>query len=307
MKIAVPVKTFSKNSSLTKELLDYFPDSKLNNNAVAFNKQELYDFIGESEGMIAGLETIDENLLKNCPSLKFIAKFGVGLDNIDFAACNKYGVKVLYEKGVNKTSVAELTIGLMLSLNRNIYSTCSELKNNIWNKSGGTDLSNKTVGIIGVGNIGKKLIHFLKPFNCKILVNDIIDQVDYYNSQEVEEVSKKNMLERSDLISVHTPLNNEMYHFFNKQTFEMMKKESILINTARGSIVHSGDLKNALKNHVIKGAAIDVFEQEPPFDLNIVQLPNLICTPHIGGNSMESVLAMGRSSINLLKRHISME
>lgn len=301
MKIAVPVKTFSENSTLVNELLTCFPDSKVNVNAKVFNKEELVDFISGYDGLIVGLENIDEVLLKACPSIKVIAKYGVGLDNIDFDACEKYNVKVLYTKGVNKTSVAELAIGFILTLNRNVYTTCTQLKNNIWNKSGGTDLSNKTVGIIGVGNIGKKLIKFLQPFNCEILVNDIIDQHEYYQNEGVKEVSKEELLKRSDVISIHTPLNPEMHHFFNKEKFELMKKESILINTARGAIINTDDLRYALENNIIKGAALDVYEQEPPFNLNIIHLPNLICTPHIGGNSIESVLAMGRSAINLLR------
>jgi phosphoglycerate dehydrogenase-like enzyme len=305
MKIVVPVKSFSKNSTLVDELLHHFPDSKINYEAKVFDKNELIEYISGFDGLIAGLEKIDETLLKACPSLKLIAKYGVGLDNIDFSACDKYGVKVLYVKGVNKISVAELALGFMLSLNRNIYANCSELKNNIWNKSGGFDLSKKTVGIIGIGNIGKELIKFLKPFECEILVNDIIDQDDYYSSHGVEEVSKEVLLARSDVISIHTPLNKEMYHYFNRDRFNLMKKDSILINTARGAIIKTADLKFVLENNLIKGAALDVFEQEPPFDLGITHLPNLICTPHIGGNSIESILAMGKSAINLLLTNIS--
>lgn len=300
MKIAVPVKSFSQNTTLVKELLHSFPGSKINYEAKEFDKSQLIQYINGYDGAIVGLEKIDEDLLKACSSLKLIAKYGVGLDNIDFDACEKHQVKVLYNKGVNKTSVAELAMGFILTLNRNIYTTCAQLKNNVWNKSGGTELSNKTVGIIGVGNIGKELIRFLQPFKCEILVNDIIDQHEYYQNQGLEEVSKEELLKRSEIISVHTPLNAEMHHFFNKEKFELMKKDCILINTARGSIIKTEDLKYALENKLIKGAALDVFEQEPPFNLNLIHLPNLICTPHIGGNSIESVLAMGRSAIHLL-------
>tara|TARA_B110000003_G_C16526091_1_gene487034 strand:- start:42 stop:962 length:921 start_codon:yes stop_codon:yes gene_type:complete len=305
MKIVVPVKTFSKNSILVNELIELYPNSKVNLKAQAFNQTELIEYVKGYDAMICGLEIIDEMLLKACPSIKFIAKYGVGLDNIDFEACKKFNVKVLYLKGVNKTSVAELTLGMMLSLNRNICSTSSELKNNIWNKSGGTDLSKKTIGIIGVGNIGKELIKFLEPFGCKILVNDIVNQEDYYIKHKLKEVSKEELLKHSDIISVHTPLNAEMYHFFNKDKFNLMKSDSILINTARGSIINTDDLRYALENQHIRGAALDVFEEEPPFNLNLVHLPNLIPTPHIGGNSIESVLAMGRSAINLLNSNIS--
>jgi len=303
MKIAVSVKTFSKNQELVNELLEYFPGSKVNSNSKNLNGEELIKFIIGYEGIIIGLENIDESILKASPSLKVISKYGVGLDNIDFNACNKYGIPVLFEKGVNKTSVAELTLGFFLMLSRNIQSTCSELKSQIWNKSGGVDLTNKTIGIIGVGNIGKEVIRLIKPFNCKILVNDIIDQTDYYRINCLEEVSKEELLANSDFVSVHTPLNPEMYHFFCKSTLSLMKPGSFLINTARGAIINSKDLQWALETKVIKGAALDVYEQEPPLNFDLISMPNLICTPHIGGGSLEAVHAMGRSAINLLRNY----
>ncbi|MBI9033210.1 MAG: phosphoglycerate dehydrogenase [Bacteroidales bacterium] len=301
MKIAVPVKTFSSNEILVNELLTLFPNSKVNARNMKLESSDLIEFIKGYDGIIVGLESIDETLLQQSPDLKAIVKYGVGLDNIDFDACKRYKIPVLYEKGVNKTSVAELTLGFMLSLSRNIYSTCEQLKNNIWNKAGGQDLSSKTVGIIGVGNIGKEVIRLLKPFNCRILVNDVVQQDDYYKSYGLVEVSKKTLLEQSDIVTVHTPLNQQMHHFFNKSTFQQMKTDSILINAARGAIVNSQDLKWALKNNIIKGAALDVYEQEPPTDYSLISLPNLICTPHIGGNSIEAILMMGRSSINMLQ------
>ncbi len=301
MKVAVSVKTFSKNPELVNELLESYPGSKVNSDNINLNGAELVDFIQGYEGIIIGLENIDEQILKSSSALKVISKYGVGLDNIDFSACDKYGIPVLFEKGVNKTSVAELTLGFLLALGRNIHSTCCELKSQIWNKSGGADLSHKTIGIVGVGNIGKEVIRLIKPFRCKILVNDIIDQTDYYKINDVEEVSKEKLLANSDFVSIHTPLNPEMYHFICKSTLSLMKFDSFLINTARGAIVNSSDLKWALETKVIKGAALDVYEEEPPLNFDLISMPNLICTPHIGGGSEEAVLAMGRSAINLLR------
>lgn len=303
MKIAVSVKTFSKNQVLVNELLEFYPGSKVNHDNIHLKGTELVDFIQGYEGIIIGLENIDERILQSCPALKVISKYGVGLDNIDFNACDKYGIPVLFEKGVNKTSVAELTLGFFLALGRNIHSTCCELKTQVWNKSGGVDLSHKTIGIVGVGNIGKEVIRLIKPFNCKILVNDIIDQTDYYKIKDVEEVSKEELLRNSDFISIHTPLNPEMYHFICKSTLSLMKPGSFLINTARGAIINSSDLKWALESKIIKGAALDVYEQEPPLNFDLISMPNVICTPHIGGGSEEAVLAMGRSSISLLRRY----
>lgn len=305
MKIAVSVKAFSNNQELVEKLLKYFPGSKVNSNGVNLNGSELIEFIHGFEGIIIGLENIDESILKASPLLKVISKFGVGLDNIDFNDCDKYGIPVLFEKGVNKTSVAELTLGFLLILSRNIQKTSFELKNQIWNKSGGFDLSNKTIGIIGVGNIGKEVIRLLKPFKCKILGNDIVEQTDYYRNNGVIEVSKDELLANSDFVSIHTPSNTEMYHFFCKSTLSLMKPGSFLINTARGAIINSKDLQWALETGVIKGAALDVYEQEPPLNIDLMSLPNLVCTPHIGGGSKEAVLAMGESALNLLRRYFA--
>ena len=210
------------------------------------------------------------------------------------------GVKVLHTKGVNKRSVSEMALGFMLSLNRNLYVTSNQLKSGVWNKSGGNQLTNKTVGIIGVGNIGKDLIELLKPFDCKILVNDIIDQNSYYSDNNLTEVSKDELFQKSDIITVHTPLTYETKYLINEMALMKMKPNAIVINTARGGIVKQDDIREALKEGIIAGAAMDAYEEEPPKDYSLLSIPNFMNTPHIGGNAQEAVIAMGESAINNL-------
>jgi phosphoglycerate dehydrogenase-like enzyme len=301
MRIVVTSPSFSKNEVLREEILKYFPETTFNEKGLKLTGRDLIQFIKDADGVVIGLERIDEAIMRECPKLRIIAKYGVGLDNIDTEQCAKKGISLGWTSGVNRKSVAEMTVGLMIILLRNIYITSSQLKSGVWNKNGGSDLNGKTIGIIGVGNIGKELVRLLNPFKCRILVNDIIDQTEYYNNNELIETSKENIFSNSDIVTIHTPLTEETQYMINRNTLSMMKKSAFLINTARGAIVKTYDLKWALKNNIIAGAALDVYDEEPPTDKEFLSLPNLICTPHMGGNSYESVLTMGRSAIKHLR------
>lgn len=296
--IGITTVAFSKNEILVNKIKSLgFKNVYTNEELKRFTKDELIKFLSKCDVAIVGLDKIDEEILSQTPKLKALSKYGVGLDNIDFNVCKKYNIEVLHTQGVNKRSVSELTLGCILSLLRNIYVSSNLLKKNIWEKNGGVQLTNKTVGIIGVGNIGKDLVQLLQAFNCKILVNDIIEQKEYYEKYNLIETSKENIYKNADIITIHTPLNNSTKYMINKKSLSIMKPNAIVINTARGGIINQEDLKWALKNNIIAGAAIDAYEIEPPEDLEFLNLPNLINTPHIGGNAIEAVKAMGESAI----------
>ncbi|HIC10218.1 MAG TPA: hydroxyacid dehydrogenase [Campylobacterales bacterium] len=298
MKIVATSPSFSKNRKLQEEIYRYFPDAKLNLEGKRFTKEELIQFIGDADGAIVGLEEIDDEVVEACPNLKIVSKYGVGLNNLKFSNPN---IKIGWTGGVNRLSVAELVLGYMLMLARNIYITSNQLKSGTWNKSGGFQLSGKTIGIIGVGYIGKELIRLLQPFNCEILVYDVIDQTEYYNSVGVKEVDIPTILRNSDFVTLHVPLNKDTKNMISTEEFRTMKKSAYIINSARGGIVDEEALKEALKSGEIAGGAIDVYTTEPPTDTELLNLPNLITTPHIGGNAEEAVLAMGMSAIQHLR------
>ena len=300
MKVKVSNIAFSKNQYLVDQLVSEFPDAEVNVKGIRMNGDDLVEYFTGAEAVIVGLEQITPSLLDKLPEIKIIAKYGVGLDNVDLNACRERSVAVGWTGGVNKRSVAEMALGFMLALCRNLYTTSNQLKQLKWNKSGGTQLTGKTVGVIGLGNIGKELVNLLKPFDCNILVNDVIDVKNYCVDNGLKEVTKEELYSQSDIISVHTPLTPEMKGLFNSKVFEKMKPTAFLINTARGGIINENDLKSALKNNIIGGAALDVYEQEPPEDGEFLALPNLISTPHTGGNSYEAVVAMGLSAIGHL-------
>jgi phosphoglycerate dehydrogenase-like enzyme len=300
MRVAVTSPSFSKHPDLIAKMGEEFPDARLNLEGLLFSKSELVEYLKDYDAAIVGLDEIDDEVLSQLPHLKIIAKYGVGLNNIDLEACKKHNVKIGWTGGVNRVSVAEMVLGNALSLLRNLYQTSNLLSDGVWKKDGGEQLTGKTVGIIGVGFIGKELIKMLKPFNCKILVNDVINQDAYYAENKLIEASKEEIFKNCDVITIHTPLTIETKYILNKQAFDMMKSNAIILNTARGGIVEENDLYFALTEGKIKAASLDVYEEEPPTNMKLLSLPNLICTPHIGGNAKEAVLAMGMSAIGHL-------
>jgi len=303
IKIVVTSIAFSKNEFLVKKIKSIFSNVILNNDGKRFSKKELIEYLSDADGAIVGLDKIDFSILDKSKKLKIISKYGVGLDNINIEDCKKKDITVGWTGGVNRTSVAEMALGFMLMLSRNLYITSNQLKNGKWNKNGGFQLSGKTVGIIGTGYVGKELIKLLKPFACNILVNDIIEQDDYYNKNNLIKTTKENIYKNADIISIHTPLTDKTYNMITINEMLMMKKNAYIINTARGGIINELDLKHALQHGIISGAAMDVYFEEPPEDQEMLQLINLIATPHIGGNAKEAVEAMGMSSIYHLEKY----
>jgi phosphoglycerate dehydrogenase-like enzyme len=300
MKVKVSNLAFSNNSYLVEQLKNEFADAEINSAGLRMNDDALVDYFFDAEGVVVGLELITPQILDRLPNLKIIAKYGVGLDNIDLQACRERDIIVGWTGGVNKRSVAEMSLGFMLALSRNLYLTSNQLKDSVWNKAGGQQLTGKTIGILGCGNIGRELIQLLAPFQCNIIINDIIDQDEFASKNSVTCVSKEILFSTADVISIHAPLTSETLNLFNMEVFERMKPNAILINTARGGIINEKDLKHALQNNMISGAALDVYEVEPPLDQEFLALPNLICTPHTGGNSYEAVVSMGLSALSHL-------
>ena len=303
MKVKVSTLAFSNNKILVDLLLKDFPEALVNSEGKRLQGDDLVDYFKDTEAAIIGLEQITGEILDRLPSLKIIAKYGVGLDNIDIEACKGRNVEIGWTGGVNKRSVAEMALGFMLALSRNLYMTSNQLKELVWNKNGGDQLTGKTIGIIGLGNIGRELVQLLEPFKCRVLVNDIVDVCDYAAEYGLEAVSMDKLLSTSDIISIHTPFTKDTSNLFNKEAFDKMKPSAYVINTARGGIINENDLKEALKKKIIAGAALDVYDPEPPVDQELLSFPNLICTPHTGGNSYEAVVAMGVSAITHLKNY----
>ena len=304
--IKVTSRSFSTHPVLRREILDAFPNAVFNDEGVAYTADSMGDYLQDADGAVIALDPVNGALLSRCPKLKIIAKFGVGLDNIDQQSCQAHDVKLGWTGGLNRRGVAEMTLCLMIGLCRHILFSERTLRaDNDWSKIGGTHLSGRTIGIIGVGFVGKDLIDLLAPFKCRILVNDIIDQAKYYRDHGVVEATKDEIFSTADVITIHTPLDDSTRHMVNDATLGAMKESAYLINAARGGIIDQAALKRALQSSKIAGAAVDVFEVEPCDDREYLNLPNLYCTPHTGGSAEESILAMGRSSIKHLVNYFN--
>lgn len=302
LRIKVTSRSFSRHPILREELLAFFPNTVFNSDGPETGLPNILEFLSDTDGVILGREKLDRALLEQLDQLKIVAKYGVGLDNLDVNAAQELGITVGWTGGINKRSVSEQALGFMLGLSRNIFASSYKLKAGEWYKEGGAQLTGKYVGIIGCGHIGQDLIHLLQPFRCGILVNDIVEKKLVADTYGAEEVSKEELIRESDIISLHVPLTEETHRLVNEKFLSQMKQTAFLINTSRGPVVEQAALKSALKNQIISGAALDVFEIEPPDDREFLALPNLIPTSHIGGNAEEAILAMGRSAIGHLSR-----
>lgn len=281
----------------------------------SLNHDELKKIIGEYDGVVVRSRTkITGDLLKKASNLKFICRVGVGLDNIDVGTARKLGVKVFCTPKATSQSVAELTIGLILAVARKITWADQTMKKGLWEKNvlTGFQLSGKNLGIIGFGRIGIKVAKIARAMGMNILVYDVVfnqktekvcldeevsenediirneERVKALSEVEGKIVSFEELLAQSDIISLHVPLTEKTRHLIGKKEFSLMKKKPILINTARGGLIDEKALYEALKTGKISGAGLDVYEVEPPKNLEIFSLPNVVCTPHIGAQTEEA-------------------
>lgn len=231
-------------------------------------------------------EVIDANA-----KMKIIARVGVGLDNIDVKYAESKGIQVINAEIAAMTAVAELVIGLMLSLARSIPRADAATKNGKWLKKElmGIELKGRYLGIVGVGKIGKRIARIARGLNMNIIGYDIVP-IDQQFAREVGLIvtDLNTLLSSSDFVTLHVPLTEDTRHMINEQRLSLMKKSAYLINTSRGEVIDEQALYNALKDGKIAGAALDVFEVEPPTDSMLVQLPNVVCTPHIGAQTYEA-------------------
>ena len=296
-KVAVCSRSFSRHPVLRAELLALYPQAIFNDAGKEFSPDELVEFLQDSEMAIVGLEKITYEILEKLPGLKVISKYGVGLDALDLEAFKKLNIRLGWTSGVNKRSVAELAIGLMLACLRNLFELNQLVKTGGWHNKTGLQLSGKCVGLVGLGHVGQDLTHLLKAFGCKIIASDILDKSEFANANGVSLVSKEELFKNADIVSLHLPLTPENRHFISAELLSLMKSGAILINTARGGLVKEKDLLQVLSSKKIAAAAFDVLETEPPKENALLTLDNFFMSPHIGGSTAESILAMGRSAI----------
>lgn len=255
------------------------------------------DYDGEIDAIIVRSRTkLDKNTIARfSPRLKVIGRAGVGVDNIDLDAAHELGVRVVNTPEATTMAVAEHTLGLMLALARHIPEGNASMKSGNWEKANliGSSLGGKTLGIIGVGRIGSALAVLVQGFRMKVLGTDPYKGDTYVRSRGVEPVEFDELLGRADFISVHVPLNDETRELINREALSKVKPGAYLVSTARGGIVAETALLSALEHGRLAGAAMDVFEKEPPGLSALVQHPQVIVTPHIAAQTLEAQVQTG--------------
>ena len=304
-RVAVTPPPICNSATLRDELSGLFPQPYFNDTGRYLTEDELIRFAGEADALLVGRDGITDKVLSALPQLKIIAKYGVGLDNIDPDALTRHSVELGWTAGVNRRSVAELTLSFMLGLCHNVFKGGWALKQGQWVKEGGQLLQGKTVGLIGCGNIGKEVVGLLKPFESRVWIRDILDRSEFCKVTGALEKSLEEVLGGADIISLHVPSTEETRYMINATTLSRMRPTVFLINTSRGDVVDQSALKDALMKETIAGAALDVFDQEPTEDAELLACPQLMVTPHIGGNAVEAVEAMARAAFQHMKEYFS--
>ncbi|MFD2234494.1 phosphoglycerate dehydrogenase [Phaeospirillum tilakii] len=297
-RVAVASRSFSRHPVLRAELLARYPEVTFNESGRSLAGAELAAFLRGHDKAITALEKITDDLLAQLPDLKVIGKYGVGLDMIDLAALARRGVRLGWTGGVNRRSVSELVIATAISLLRLIPQANTLARDGGWRQLVGRQLTGKTVGIVGCGHIGKDLVPLLRAFDCTVLAHDILDFPEFYAAHRVRPVDLDTLLGESDVVTLHLPLDASTRGLLSAERLSRLKPGAILINAARGGLLDEAAVKAMLLDGRLGGAAFDVFASEPPEDLDLIRLPNVLVTPHIGGSAEEAVLAMGRAAID---------
>ncbi len=253
--------------------------------------EELKSIIGAYDGLVIRSATkVTEDLLDTATNLKVVGRAGIGLDNVDIPAATKRGVIVMNTPGGNIITTAEHAIGMLLALSRNVTKGTASLKAGRWekNKLQGREIYNKILGVIGFGKIGSIVSDRARGLKMQVIVFDPFVTPEQIEKAGFESVSFEELLRRSDYITVHVPKLKETARLLNKEAFEKMKDEVMIVNCARGGIVDEDSLYDALQSGKVAGAALDVFENEPPGICPLIEHERLICTPHLGASTHEA-------------------
>lgn len=253
--------------------------------------EELKGIIGQYHGLaIRSATKVTADIIAAAGQLKVIGRAGIGLDNVDIPAASQRGIVVMNTPEGNTITTAEHTIAMMMALTRNVPLATASLKAGKWEKKKlkGREVFNKTLGLIGAGHIGRIVADRAKGLKMKVIVYDPYIKPESIEKMDLEPVSFEELLQRSDYVTIHTPKTDETVNMFNADTFARMKKGAMLINCARGGIVNEADLYDALGSGQLGGAALDVFATEPPGASKLLELPNFICTPHLGASTTEA-------------------
>lgn len=303
VKVLITPRSFAKNDDTPLKLLERNGITVVRNDSGGIlNKQQMIECIADCEGVIIGVDPLDKDVLSAAPNLRAVAKYGVGVDNIDLNYCGKNNIPVSRTVGANSAAVADYAFALMLALARKVIPIDRGCRQNNWSKITTLDVSGKTLGLIGLGAIGRQMVLRAKGFSMKVMAYDPFWDDAYAQSAGVTRTDVPTICRECDFISLHLPLTDQTRHMIGGEQLAMMKPTAILINTARGGIIDDDALLRALKRNLIAGAGLDAFATEPPEDQSWYALDNVVIGSHcaastVGAANMMSMMA----AENLLK------
>lgn len=294
-KIYVTSRSFGLYFEEALELVESVAEIERSPYGRAMRVEELLKVVEDVDGLIVGGDKINRRIIEHAKKLKIIARHGVGVDNIDLKAATDNGVIVTYTPHANAESVADFTIGLILSTARRIPQACLTTKQGKWEatKFMGTEVYGKTIGIIGLGEIGYRVAKRAKGFDMRILYWSRRRKINLEKELNAQYVNLETLLRASDFVTLHVALTDETRGMIGEKEFNLMKKTAYFFNTARGPIVDEGALYKALREKKIAGAAIDVYSKEPPSaDFPLFRLDSVVVSPHIAAYTLETICRM---------------
>jgi len=308
LKILITTVPFGYQSKLPIELLDSLDVEYLINPLdKKLTENELAEMIPDYDIVIAGTEPITEYVLSKAKKLKMISRVGIGLDSIDLLSAKKRGIKVSYTPDAPAPAVAELTIGLFISLLRSVQLSNIEMHNGNWKRYFGKRIANSTIGIIGLGRIGSRVLNRLTVFGTpRLLVNDLVLNSELDRKFKLEWVDKETIYRESDIISLHLPLTKATKNMVTKKELEIMRPDASIVNTSRGGIINEKDLFNVMDSGHLSGAAIDVFDKEP-YEGDLQKINRCLLTSHMGSMSIDCRNRMEIESVEEALRYVKGE
>ncbi len=301
-KVLVTPRSFAASSDAPVRLLeDSGCDVIRNPLGRMLTEQELKTMARDVDGLIVGLERVSREVMLAATRLKVISKYGVGLDNIDLETARARGITVTYTPESNSEAVADLTMGLILGVARQIPLADRSLRAGEWRRFVGSSVWGRTIGVVGTGHIGRGVVKRAHGFNMRILCCDKFEDAEFAARYGAKYVDLDRLVKSSDFVTLHVPLTDETRGLIGRRELSIMKRTAYLVNTARGEIVDEDALYEALSDNRIAGAALDVFGAEPPTGSRLVELDNVVLTPHIGAHTDEAITDMGcKASKNVI-------
>ncbi|MHB1454080.1 MAG: phosphoglycerate dehydrogenase [Saccharofermentanales bacterium] len=305
MRILVTPTSFNASRpSKARDMLERFTeDIVYNPYGRPLTAQEIIPLLEGVDGYIAGLDSIDAEVISHAPSsLKVISRYGVGFDRVDVDAAAGRHIAVTNTPGVNAESVADLAFGLILAVARKIVVSDRKVRAGEWPRLTGMEIYGKTIGILGLGAIGKGVARRAKGFSMEVQAYDPFFDKRFAAENGVKECTVEELIHSSDIISLHLPMNDHTRNIISADAIRQMKQGAIVINTSRGGLVDESAAYQALKNGWLGGLGLDVFEKEPPADSPLFELDNVVVTAHAGAHTVEAVDNMGMLSVlNLIE------